>query len=147
MLAKYLAAAAVLVAALAFTVEKREARACTSYCGSAGTGCACLSCVTNSSISIDVLYSNVPTCKVNATAEYQCGSAGRLVMSTATGTPLPLCDAGTEPCTGTAWWAANRTIDVGSCPASWQIEIRYNDNCQMCAEHALVRYHAVTCGT
>ncbi len=145
MMAKYFAFAAILVAALAFTVEKREARACTSSCGSAATGCACMSCITNSSISIDVLWSSQYSCKVNVSAGYDCFGSGRLVTSTDTANPLVICGGGTASCTGLEWEAVNKTIYVGGCPATWEIQILYNDNCQQCADGVKVRHHGVTC--
>lgn len=150
MLPKHFAVIAILVALLAFTVEKREAAAvCTSTSATATTSCACGTngiCLTGSSITIDAYYNGTATCKVNATAVYDCLTSARLVKSTDTTTPLAICGAGTANCTGPEWSAANKIIDAGACPqAGWKIEILYNASCMACAVDEKVRTFGISC--
>ncbi len=152
---KHFALAVVLVTALAFTIEKREAGACSSCCGSGGAQqfCTCGTCISGSSISIDVVYSGVPTCRVNISSSYGgagCTTPARL-LRTGDANTLNVCGSGSQACTGTAWTASNKIVEAfEGCPDAWNLLMVFNDNCSdqgnpQCTDDALVRVMGINC--
>ncbi len=132
---RYLAVGTVLFLALAFTIERRAAEACSSFCGEGGNHPCASSCTCwgTSSVAIDATYSNIAACKARIVAIWSCSASNIQAKLTncANSEPVSICSGGA--CTGTSWTAnGDVTPCGGGCPGGFNAAIQLINDCGNC---------------